>query len=67
MSSWLMLPVKSLRNGKYRLASFLSDTQRRWFNSELFARSLALARGYPGVQRTLVVGRCLGCAGLAHA
>ncbi|EER58375.1 protein of unknown function DUF121 [Acidovorax delafieldii 2AN] len=58
MSPWLVLPVKSISEGKSRLAPFLDTDARHALNTELLRRSLALAAEYPGLDRTLVVSRC---------
>ena len=55
---WLVLPVKSIADGKSRLANHLSPAVRRSLNVELLARSLTLAACYPGLPRTVVVSRC---------
>ncbi len=58
MSAWLVLPVKSIADGKSRLAPHLAGRARRGLNRELLGRSLALAARYPGADRTVVISRC---------
>jgi 2-phospho-L-lactate guanylyltransferase len=52
---WLLLPVKSLDRGKLRLASVLSDMQRRQLNEDFLRHMLAVAAQFPGLQNTAVV------------
>ncbi len=58
MTPWLVLPVKSLADGKSRLAPHLAPDARRALNTRLLERSLALATGFAGTHRTLVVSHC---------
>jgi 2-phospho-L-lactate/phosphoenolpyruvate guanylyltransferase len=58
MSLWLIVPVKSLADGKSRLARALGPEERRELNERLLAHTLDVACVFPGVQRTLVVSRC---------
>ena len=58
MNPWLVIPVKSLRNGKSRLASALGPAQRRAFMDELLIHTLAQAAAFPGLERTMVVSAC---------
>ena len=58
MQPWLILPVKSIRHGKSRLAACLSASERCKLNRQLLARSLALAACFPGLECTIVVSRC---------
>lgn len=58
MTPWLVLPVKSLAGGKSRLAPHLTPDARRALNTRLLERSLALATGFAGARRTLVVSHC---------
>ncbi len=58
MRPWLIIPVKSLANGKSRLAPVLSARGRRRLNERLLRRVLATAARFPGVGRTAVVSRC---------
>jgi len=58
MTPWLVLPVKSLADGKSRLAPHLAPDARRALNTRLLERSLALATGFAGARRTLVVSHC---------
>lgn len=58
MSLWLVVPVKSLRHGKSRLALALDAPQRRAFVERLLVRTLERAARFPGLERTLVVSAC---------
>jgi 2-phospho-L-lactate guanylyltransferase len=58
MSLWLVVPVRSLRDGKSRLAPALDARQRRWFVERLLVRTLERAAQFPGLKRTLVVSAC---------
>lgn len=53
---WLLLPVKSFLEGKQRLAPVLSDAERIQLNKSFFSHMLRVARVYPGMERTAVVG-----------
>ena len=58
MNPWLVIPVKSLRDGKTRLASALDPVQRREFMDRLLVHTLDQAAQFPGLERTLVVSAC---------
>jgi 2-phospho-L-lactate/phosphoenolpyruvate guanylyltransferase len=58
MSLWLVVPVRSLRDGKSRLAPALDAQQRRRFVERLLVRTLERAAQFPGLKRTLVVSAC---------
>ena len=58
MNPWLVIPVKSLREGKTRLASALDPVQRREFMDRLLVHTLEQATEFPGLERTLVVSAC---------
>jgi 2-phospho-L-lactate guanylyltransferase len=58
MSLWLVVPVKSLSDGKSRLASALGAADRRAFNEWLLLRTLEQAALFPGLERTLLVSAC---------
>lgn len=58
MSDWLVVPVKSVREGKTRLANVLAPTQRRALMEQLLAHILAQAAQYPGLDKTVIVSRC---------
>jgi len=64
---WLVLPFRSLADGKQRLAGFLADRERYALNLEMLRRSLRLAGRYPGRHRTIVVTRCAEARALAQA
>ncbi len=55
---WLVVPVRSLRDGKSRLAPALDAQQRRAFVERLLVRTLERAARFPGLERTLVVSAC---------
>ena len=65
MELWLLIPVKSLTEGKSRLQAVLAADARRQLNQMLLIRALAAASGYPGVARTGVISECAGVLGLA--
>ena len=67
MSLWLVVPVKSLRDGKSRLAPALSAEERRAFNEWLLARTLQQAVLFPGLKRTLLVSACEEACACASA
>jgi 2-phospho-L-lactate/phosphoenolpyruvate guanylyltransferase len=58
MSVWLVLPVRSLRDGKTRLAPALDPAQRAALIEWLLVRTLEQAAQFPGLKRTLVVSPC---------
>ncbi len=58
MSVWLVVPMKSLREGKSRLAPALDPMRRRAFLERLLLRTLERAAQFPGLERTLLVSGC---------
>lgn len=58
MSDWLVVPVKSLRHGKTRLAEVLAPAQRRALMDQMLVHILAQAAQYPGLDKTVVVSGC---------
>ena len=58
MSVWLVVPMKSLREGKSRLAPVLDSTRRRAFLERMLLRTLERAARFPGLERTLLVSGC---------
>jgi 2-phospho-L-lactate guanylyltransferase len=66
MKPWLAIPVRSLHEGKSRLAGVLSDMQRHRLNTMLLEHVLAQAAQFPGAQRTLVVTPCAQAAAVAR-
>lgn len=65
MNPWLLIPVKSLRHGKSRLAPLLGDIERADLNRRLFDHVMSVAREFPGIDRTAIVSECdevLACA-----
>jgi len=67
MSLWLVVPVKSLREGKSRLASALEPGRRAALVEQLLVHTLDQAAQFPGLQRTLVVSACDQARRLARA
>jgi 2-phospho-L-lactate/phosphoenolpyruvate guanylyltransferase len=55
---WMVVPVRSLRDGKSRLAPVLNIAQRTALVESLLARTLEQAAEFPGLSRTLVVTGC---------
>jgi 2-phospho-L-lactate guanylyltransferase len=66
MSIWLVVPVKSLRDGKSRLAPSLEPSERSVLVERLLLRTLEQARQFPGLARTLVVSACEETRALAE-
>jgi 2-phospho-L-lactate guanylyltransferase len=58
VSDWMLVPVKSLREGKTRLAQVLAPAQRRALMDQLLVHILAQAAQYPGLDRTVIVSGC---------
>lgn len=58
MSVWLVLPMKSLLDGKSRLAPALNLVQRRALLERMFEHTLDQATSFPGLEKTLVVTGC---------
>ena len=55
MSDWFVVPIRSLSDGKSRLAGVLRPPERRAFNEMLLTRSLdAIARASDGLSRCIV-------------
>jgi 2-phospho-L-lactate/phosphoenolpyruvate guanylyltransferase len=67
MSVWLVVPVKSLREGKSRLAPALSAKERSALIERLLTGTLEQAARFPGMERTLVVSPCAEVRALAAA
>ena len=55
---WAVIPVRSWRDGKQRLAPVLDDGQRARLVQWLLAHTLDQAAAFPGSSRTLVVTAC---------
>ena len=56
MSDWFVVPIRSLRSGKSRLAEVLRPAERRAFNEMLLTRVLdAIAQFAGGLSRCVVV------------
>jgi 2-phospho-L-lactate guanylyltransferase len=58
MGLWMVVPVRSLRDGKRRLAPGLDVVQRTALVQWLLAHTLEQAAQFPGLSRTLVVTAC---------
>jgi 2-phospho-L-lactate/phosphoenolpyruvate guanylyltransferase len=58
MGLWMIVPVRSLRDGKRRLAPLLDVAQRTALVQWLLAHTLEQAAQFPGLSRTLVVTGC---------
>lgn len=58
MNVWLVLPMKSMREGKTRLASALEPRQRHKLLESMLLRTLARAAEFAGLDRTLLVSGC---------
>ncbi len=58
LSPWLVVPVRSLRDGKSRLAPAFDAQRRRAFTECLLVRTLERAAQFPGLGRTLVISPC---------
>ncbi len=67
MSDWLIIPVKSLVEGKSRLAGVLSPTRRRQLNEALLVHVLEAARDIAEGGRLLVVSGCEQTQSFARA
>ena len=55
MSLWAIVPVKSLRRGKSRLAGVLSDKERSALNIDLLLRTLHCLQTVPKIDQVLVI------------
>lgn len=58
MNDWVVVPVKSIANGKSRLVPILGRPRRQRLNRALLFHTLALASGLVGERRVIVVSRC---------
>jgi 2-phospho-L-lactate guanylyltransferase len=67
MTPWLLIPVKSLLDGKSRLRPVLDDDARQRLVRMLLLRMLSAASGFPGRAHTAVISECAGVLGLAAA
>ncbi len=66
MSVCLVLPLKSLREGKTRLAVALSDSERTALIEQLLAHTVQQAAQFPGLAHTLLVSGCKETRARAH-
>lgn len=64
---WLIVPVKSLAEGKSRLSDVLGPTQRRLLNRRFLDHVLSVAAEFPGADSTLVVSRDTEVLAMARA
>ncbi len=55
MSLWAIVPVKSLRRGKSRLANVLSDEERSALNNDLLTRTLHCLESISKIDQVLVI------------
>ena len=67
MSVWLVVPVKSLRDGKSRLAPALGPAERCALIERLLVRTLEQAAHFPGLGRTLLISSCEEARARANA
>lgn len=58
MSTWVVVPMKSLRDGKSRLAPVLDCSQRRVLLERMLLRTLERTAQFAGLERTLIVSGC---------
>jgi 2-phospho-L-lactate guanylyltransferase len=58
MSLWMVVPVRSFRDGKRRLAPVLEPTERAELVQLLLTHTLEQAAEFPGWSQTLVVTAC---------
>lgn len=58
MSGWVIVPVKSLVDGKSRLADVLSPERRRHFNETVLGHVMKVAREGFEAERLLIVSGC---------
>lgn len=63
----ILIPVKSLADGKSRLAAVLGCSERRALNRELVSRTLATAARFAGAARCTVISGCSETLAFAHA
>ena len=57
MSLWAIIPARPLEEGKSRLASALSDSERRRLNETFFRQTLEIAASTLGPERTVAISR----------
>lgn len=67
MSLWTVVPVRSMHDGKSRLAAALDVAQRAALLEWLLLRTLDRAAEFPGLNHTLVVSGCRDAHALASA
>ena len=67
MTGWVIIPVKSLIDGKSRLAEVLSPARRRQFNESTLRHVIAIVRDGFDAERVLVVSGCAETRGFAEA
>jgi len=66
MSLWAIVPVKSLRRGKTRLAGVLSEDEREMLNLSLLSHTMNVLRQVSEIQQILVVSSDTAVLALAR-
>ncbi|MBP7565339.1 MAG: 2-phospho-L-lactate guanylyltransferase [Burkholderiaceae bacterium] len=64
---WLLVPVRSLAQGKRRLAGRLDARERAALNTQFLDHLLAQAAHWPGLEHTVVVSPCTDVLARARA
>jgi len=67
VSLWAIIPARPLEEGKSRLASALSDTERRRLNESFFRQTLEITAAIVGPDRTLAISRSLAMLQFAQS
>jgi len=67
VTDWVVVPVKSIANGKSRLAPILSRQRRQKLNRELLAHTLKVASELVGRRHVVVVSHCVETRKIATA
>ena len=57
MTTWAIIPVKPLRDGKSRLSHILSPDERAELTTKILRRTLKVLNNVDGIFRTLVISR----------
>jgi 2-phospho-L-lactate guanylyltransferase len=66
MTIWAIIPVKTLRHAKSRLAPFLEEGERAALMRHLLHRLLHVLSGVPQINNVVVVSRDAEVASIAH-
>ena len=66
MSLWAIVPVKTLRRGKSRLAGTLTEDERKLLIQTLLSRTLKTLASVPEISQTLVVSRDMAVLAMAR-